>query len=25
VYEYNFEKNEFKVMYNFEMHDSMPP
>ena len=25
VYEYNFEKNAFKVMYNFEMYDSIPP
>ncbi len=25
VYEYNSEKNEFKVMYSFEMHDFLPP
>jgi len=25
MYEYNSEKNEIKVMYNFEMHDSLPP
>jgi len=25
VYEYNSKKNVFKVMYNFIMHDSLPP
>ena len=25
AYEYNSEKNAFKVMYNFEVHDSLPP
>jgi len=25
VYEYNSEKNEFKVMYSFEMHDFLAP
>jgi len=25
VYEYNSEKNEFKVMHSFEMHDFLPP
>jgi len=25
VYEYNSEKKAFQVIYNFEMHDSLPP
>ena len=25
VYEHNSKKNAFKVMYNFVMHDSLPP
>jgi len=25
VYEYNSEKNAFKVIYIIEMHDSLPP
>ena len=25
VYEHNYQKKAFKVMYNFVMHDSMPP
>ena len=25
VFEYNSEKNAFEVIYNFEMHDSLPP
>jgi len=25
VYEYNSEKNAFKVLYNIEMQDSLPP
>ena len=25
VHEYNSEKNAFEVMYNFEMHDFLPP
>ena len=25
VYEYNSKKNEFKVMYGFEMHGFLPP
>ena len=25
VCEYNSEKNEFRVMYSFEMHDFLPP
>ena len=25
VYKYNSENNEFKVMYNNEMHDSLTP
>ena len=25
VYEYNSEKNEFKVMHSFEMHDFLSP